>query len=135
MVREHCDSTDSMQPFTTANYAITTTSEIEWWFVFDPLRGVDELGDVLTAGKYPREFPDQPPDSDFHRERRGREAQPPSAFRGALDDVNQQLEDKGYVQMLVQEFYGARLYTGPNRTPALAHTAPPSPLLWPCASD
>ena len=36
MLREHCHSEDSAVEFTTSNYGITTTSQIEYHFVFDP---------------------------------------------------------------------------------------------------
>ena len=36
MAREHTDSDDSRDPFSTANYAVTTTAETEWLFVVEP---------------------------------------------------------------------------------------------------
>ena len=42
MEREHCFAPDSEYEFTTPNYGITTKSLIEWWFVFDPEKGLVE---------------------------------------------------------------------------------------------
>lgn len=39
MEREHCDALDSLNPYETGNYHITTTSEIEWCV---PVRGCNE---------------------------------------------------------------------------------------------
>ena len=36
MAREHTESDDSSDPFSTANYAVTTTAETEWLFVVEP---------------------------------------------------------------------------------------------------
>ena len=38
MEREHTASPDSLEPFTTANYLVTTTPADEWWFVAEPER-------------------------------------------------------------------------------------------------
>ena len=36
MAAEHTESDDSVDPFSTANYAVTTTAETEWLFVVEP---------------------------------------------------------------------------------------------------
>ena len=44
MEREHCGSVDSQAPFTTTNYGVTTTSQIEYNFVVDPDDALRKLG-------------------------------------------------------------------------------------------
>ena len=44
MAREHLDETDSRREYTTSNYSVTTTSEIEWWFVNEAHDGLAKLG-------------------------------------------------------------------------------------------
>ena len=43
MRREHCASADSKEYFTSANYGVTTTSQIEWLFVVEPQDGLRKL--------------------------------------------------------------------------------------------
>eukprot|EP00966_Prymnesium_polylepis_P162300 3751053-Prymnesium_polylepis.1 len=38
MAAEHTTSSDSLDRFTTGNYGVTTTPQIEWWFVTDSER-------------------------------------------------------------------------------------------------
>ena len=47
MKREHCASADSKEFFTSGNYGVTTTSQIEWYFVFDPNDGLSKLHGVV----------------------------------------------------------------------------------------
>jgi hypothetical protein len=44
MRKEHCESADSSCAFDTPNYAMTTTSKVEWVFVTDPEGGLLTLG-------------------------------------------------------------------------------------------
>lgn len=44
MQREHCASADSKEYFTSANYGVTTTSQVEWFFVVDPQVGLGRCG-------------------------------------------------------------------------------------------
>eukprot|EP00966_Prymnesium_polylepis_P017998 415452-Prymnesium_polylepis.3 len=38
MAAEHTASSDSFDRFITGNYGVTTTPQLEWWFVTDPER-------------------------------------------------------------------------------------------------
>ena len=51
MKADHCTSADSIFPFDTPNYKMTTTSRIEWWFVVHPKEGLS----ALKLQKYPEE--------------------------------------------------------------------------------
>ena len=60
MRHEHCGSADSQAKFTTGNYGVTTTSEVEWWLVVDARGGLKQLRKQLKElgcppGAYPTE--------------------------------------------------------------------------------
>eukprot|EP00966_Prymnesium_polylepis_P324387 7380439-Prymnesium_polylepis.1 len=40
---EHCSSLDSADFFVAKNYGTKTSSRVEYWFVFDPMNGLEEL--------------------------------------------------------------------------------------------
>ena len=105
MKREHCRMDDSIEPFNTPNYKMTTTSRIEWWFVADPVNGLKEL----RLSKWPAEDP-----STLHGSAQGREAIDPSEFRETRQEKNRVLEAMGMPTIMLEEFIGARLYTGPT---------------------
>ena len=46
---QHCSSKDSRWPFTTANYGVTTTSEVEWIFVVSPEN--EKLSELCIDGQ------------------------------------------------------------------------------------
>ena len=48
MQREHCQSDDSGDKFTTGNYEITTTSQIEWGFTTSPQSGPEHFAKAET---------------------------------------------------------------------------------------
>ena len=58
---EHCSRADSRTRFTTGNYGITTTSEVEFWFVYDPSApilatlGLDCWPAETRGGEHPRQ--------------------------------------------------------------------------------
>lgn len=55
MEREHCHSSDSQAAFVTPNYGVSTTSEIEWHYVYNP---TDKQMRVLSLnGKALTEWP------------------------------------------------------------------------------
>ena len=101
MSQEHCCGPDAKAVFETKNYEIETTSEVEWWFVHDPAAGLRRLG---LAG-YPAE------------KRAGaaklREARPPAEFDHERRGINDKLKRQKCAPLCLEEFLGARLYTGP----------------------
>jgi hypothetical protein len=82
MQDEHIDSLDSRSEFTTNNYGITTTSEIEWHFVVDPETAME----TLNLSKRPDESQAKLNSSRF------RKADPLSTFRLVVDTLNDQLK-------------------------------------------
>ena len=50
MRREHCAECDSRWPFVTSNYAIETTSEVEYHFVAEAEAGLSMLGLQVCNG-------------------------------------------------------------------------------------
>ena len=54
MEAEHCKRRDSRELFVTANYGISTTSELEYWYVVDPTRGETVLNG-LGLERWPTE--------------------------------------------------------------------------------
>jgi hypothetical protein len=104
MQREHCNAEDSVIPFTTPNYRMSTTSRIEWWFVYDPTTGRKEM----RLDEWPAEHPDT-----IKGSARPREAKPPSEFHEARQANNAKLRSMDAPTIMVEEFVGCRLYTGP----------------------
>jgi ADP-ribose pyrophosphatase len=99
MEREHTGEVDSHDDFTTGNYGVTTTPEVEWLFVVDPKR------DGMT---WPLEEKLRNAEPDRMRK--------PMIFEKLeekREGVNQQLRSMGEPEMLQEECIGARLYTGP----------------------
>ena len=99
MFREHCNAADSREYFTTSNYGIETTPEIEWHFVTDGTSGALE-----TLGL--KEWP---------CERNGalRVATPPTFFDVERQKRNRELHDLDSTPLNEDEFIAARIYTGP----------------------
>ncbi|CAK0793558.1 unnamed protein product, partial [Prorocentrum cordatum] len=128
MMREHCNADDSRIEWTTENYGITTTPEIEWHFVCgkneEPKTarrvsrsGTRDLGsgrdappslgpaqgDAPSSWKWPRETVTQ------HR----REWKDIGDFKDVFDGINAKLKEKGEQPLELVEWIGGRLYTGP----------------------
>ena len=105
MLHEHCNAHDSATRFTTPNYGISTTSEIEWWFVVNPIAGRRRLG----FEHYPAETTGLAQSCA-----RGRtQLKPPSLFADEIGRVSSELRKGGHSPLQEEEFISARLYTGP----------------------
>lgn len=102
MWSEHCNGADSQSEFTTGNYGVTTTPEIEWYFVLDPGGGLKKLK-LLS---YPVETHDC-------EHRRAAQLMPLKAFLPELEKKNELLKALGGLELLEEELLAARLYTGP----------------------
>ena len=101
---EHCSKADSLTPFTTSNYSVTTTSQLEFWFVVNP-----QLGLQITGREgYPAER-----QSTLAQGALARRPLPPSAFQERLDAFNSRLAAVGQPTVETVEMMAARLYTGP----------------------
>ena len=103
MRREHITSADSKWKFTTANYLLTTTPEIEYVFVTAPESGLFFLG--LEA--WPAETVDMPSGADK------RTPMSTAVLELHTAEVNERLAKIGGRQLLEEEVISARLYTGP----------------------
>ena len=97
MEREHTRSADSDDPFTTPNYAVTTTPSTEWWFVVEP----EQQREWPVEGKPPA-APAAP-----------RSALPTQRLESLLREKNAELAAAKADPLLLEEAFGARLYTGP----------------------
>ena len=140
MMREHCSSDDSLLEFRASNYQTATTSQIEWYFVADPnsppktfkIIRMEEArrDDRIAAWRYGANrrnptltsmpFPKARSVKGWPQERRygsvghrGRSPFPPSFFEAEMREKNRQLNERGASEITMEEFLGARLYTGP----------------------
>jgi NLR family CARD domain-containing protein 3 len=104
MEGEHVASADSRKEFHVSNYGTTTTSEIEWAFVYDPEGGLVRLG----LNDYPQE---EKLRGDPSTRSRCRVPKPPAAFDGPRRELKRRLQQCGCKPLLDVEFLGARLYT------------------------
>jgi hypothetical protein len=102
METEHCASADSRDEFTTSNYGITTTPEVEWHVVLDPQAG---LG-ILKRKEYPFETFGV---TGEHM----RKLQTLDDFVPALERTNASLRKLGEPTLCEEELLSGRLYTGP----------------------
>lgn len=128
MEDEHTRSIDSRDEFTTSNYGVETTSQIEWWFVVDPVEGRR----ALRRKDWPIEHEEK-----IHPEkRRGNRGEVLlSQFDGELEAKNRELEAMGETcKVSRNELLAARMYTGPVRatwrSKQRAPNLTPSPLTW-----
>ena len=96
MEREHTSSADSDVEFTPTNYLVTTTPRKEWTFTVEP-----EKCDV---------WPTEQRAIDSAQKRKPMLL---PELRRKLDEVNAQLELLKEVKLMLEEAFGARLYTGP----------------------
>ena len=140
MMREHCSSDDSLLEFRASNYQTATTSQIEWYFVADPnsppktfkIIRMEEArrDDRIAAWRYGANrrnptltsmpFPKARSVKGWPQERRygsvghrGRSPFPPSFFEADVREKNRKLNERGASEISMEEFLGARLYTGP----------------------
>lgn len=118
MEREHCDSSDSQLAFSTPNYGVTTTSEIEWWFVFNPERGLRKLR--LSEG-WPQEEKLKTRDSQNMRQ-----PVPLRDLQGGRHNVNAQLRvlasSGNHEEVSEAEMIAARLCASRSDTHASTRT-------------
>ena len=99
MEAEHTKAADSHDEFTTGNYGVTTTAVIEWQFVADPERE----GLMWPVEEKLR---DAAPD-------KMRKPLPLAELQRKREAINQQLQAMNEPEMLEDECFGARLYSGP----------------------
>ncbi|KAL1521377.1 hypothetical protein AB1Y20_021043 [Prymnesium parvum] len=108
---EHTESEDSRRAFTTTNFSIRTSSEIEWWFVSDPDAAPKPF--TLELGGRSVQVDGWPEESAHIKRSDRRQAQSPKAFEAARRDCNQSLSVMGWAKLNEDEFLAARCYTGP----------------------
>ncbi|CAK0823877.1 unnamed protein product [Prorocentrum cordatum] len=111
--REHCLHEDSHVPFTTSNYGVTTTSAVEWAFVYlhqpqPPVEIVLQSGDRVSLD-LPGDWPHEKPDKC----KNPRAPLTPEDNQTMFEGVNGELQKIREVPLIWAEFYAARLYTGP----------------------
>lgn len=110
VMREHCSAADSDVEFTTANYGVTTTSRVEFFFVVDPENGLE-----LTGRKsWPAES--KPKGDEGATAMDGREAKALNTFEAMWAVIDERLEKLKEYPLREEEFFCARLYTGPMFT-------------------
>ena len=97
MERDHTKAVDSLTRFTTGNYWVTTTPEVEWKFVVEPERQASWPTEEIS-GMHPSKM---------------RSPLPLDEVRRRVDVVNQRLQAQREPGLMLEEGYGARLYTGP----------------------
>jgi len=133
---EHFTSKDSHEKFTTTDtQKITTTSYAEFFFVTDPEMLTSQLGSGDDAVKKQKTAENQkrlkgqrkpqlPSDMSNARDSAPvvREPKMPVEFQAKLAAKNEQLVEIGIAALTQEEFYAARLLTGPMVRPP-----PPSP--------
>lgn len=104
METEHCACADSHATWVTANYGVSTSPHVEFWFVVDP---VGKAAALTTDGAWPEES------ADRLGGRGGRSPRTLEAFSEAREDTASQLKAAGSSALVDTEFIAARLYTGP----------------------
>ena len=105
MRREHCASDDSLMHFTSNNYGILTSSQIEYAFVVAPEEGLKRLG----LSEWPTEEKLKHDPQLWERRRRPTNL---SSFDEHLRRVNTSLGALDCAPLGIDELIGARLYTG-----------------------
>ena len=105
MEAEHTKKADAKLKFVTGNYGVTTSSEIEWWFVIDPTR---ERLARLRLEQWPAEG-----DSKLPERRHRRRPVPLAKVEEERDRVNERLRTIEQPEMTRFELVAGRLYTGP----------------------
>ena len=94
MVSEHTAAADSQDEFTTGNYCVTTTPQLEWWFVTEPERD----GVLWPLEKGLR-----------GSEEKMRQPLPLNELRARLEVENAKLRKLGESPLIEEEAFGARL--------------------------
>ena len=102
MEEEHTAASDSLDEFKTANYGVTTTPTLEWWFVTEPEKQVE-----WPVEEKLRDSPEKM-----------RKPMPLAELEQKMDELNVQLKEMGEPVLLLDEGFAARLYTGPMRVAA-----------------
>jgi hypothetical protein len=114
MRAEHCTGVDSSDEFTTGNYGVTTTPQLEWHVAVDPEEGLKQLRRTV--------FPEETRDIEGDRKR---SPQPLRALLPRLEEKNTQLRALGEPELIVDELLSGRLYTGPMCVPHHNFARPP----------
>ena len=145
MAAEHSERPDSLVDFTTSNYSVTTTSEVEWRFVAEPknapANGWPTEAKLLlaaapnaskSAGKGSRGLGwGRVSKTDANDGSRRRRTMPMEHLMLRVTQRSGQLASMGEPPITLEEGIGARLYTGPlvglTRSNPLTHT--PSPVV------
>jgi hypothetical protein len=101
MELEHTAAADSLDEFTSADYGVSTTPQLEWFFVAEPEQGIEWPTETRNLGA------SEPSPS------KRRQPMP----LGRLDVLtlikNKELVELGQETLLFEELLGGRLYTGP----------------------
>ena len=100
MCADHCQKPDSQVEFTTGNYNVVTTSEVEWKFVVEP----------ETPLKWPIE---ERLMGDESQKGHMRKLLPTEILMKRMEGQNIKLAALGADELTWNEVVGARLYTGP----------------------
>ena len=103
MIADHCSKPDSQIEFTTGNYSVVTTSEVEWKFVVEP----------ETPYKWPIE--ERLMNDEAHRDHM-RKLLPTEILMRRMDAQNLKLKEIGLDGddlLTWNEVCGGRMYTGP----------------------
>jgi hypothetical protein len=101
MELEHTAAADSLDEFTSPDYGISTTPEVEWWFVAEPERAVEWPAETRNLGA--------PEPSPVKR----RKPLPLSEIEILRLLKNKELLELGQQMLLLEELISARMYTGP----------------------
>ena len=116
--REHCERLDSRVRFSSSDYGVTTTSEIEYWFVVSPEKGLSHIG----LGAWPAEASGPDPavialasNSHGHEKSFRRRPRPLREFDAKVKDVNARLAEVHSPPLRRDELIAARLLTSPMR--------------------
>ena len=105
MEAEHTKKADAKLKFVTGNYGVTTSSEIEWWFVIDTTR---ERLARLRLEQWPAEGDNKLPEL-----RHRRRPVPLAKVEKERDRVNERLRTIEQPEMTRFELVAGRAYTGP----------------------
>jgi len=98
MEREHKESADSQDEFTTPNYHVRTTPSIEWVFVTAPETHAEPFPTEQVLLSSPEKM---------------RKPLSSAELSARLEGFNSRLRAVGHAELMLEEAYGGRLYTGP----------------------
>ena len=114
MHREHCTADDSSEFFTSTNYAVHTTSSVEWYYVVDPNGEGPEHFRTMGLEKWPGEAPDNDIPIAYRRMMSTPGApRTLQSFDDEFERINRELGRIGAKPLLKEELIGGRMYTGP----------------------